>query len=169
MTRPLREAAPALAKSLYRRFGEDISNQLIAHFEEVQTRFGLDYPELEREEGVSFNPLQARLVSILFQMTSLSSPEVCIACADLPALDYGRIEDGSSEANQACRLLREKRCGEAVPTTLAAVYALDQLRHAHMRPLPSDFGSFLLACPALPQQLRLSVEKSYTRLHGNCQ
>jgi hypothetical protein len=168
---------PGLAASLGRLYGKDVVAQFAHDYCEAADRGGNTELGVAREEGVSFNPRIARVVSLVIQEHDKITPHVLrvVAYSTVP-LDGGVPAEVLSDVSAVRDVTLESpewiKC-------IALALMLDGARHLHMadigcaekeRMLASFASSALLAPDAgSPENLRLklihSIDTQRRRLH----
>ena len=161
----LTRECPGLASSLTRLYGREVAEDVAQYYAQVADLGGNNELGVVREEGVSFNPRIARLVSLMIQDCDEVTPRilratVCSALADdvevpqevLPDVVDIRAATPSSPAWVSC---------------IALAGMLDCVRHLHMTELPvvqketilTNVASspLLLSGGTSPENLRLKV------------
>jgi len=168
---------PGLAGSLGRLYGNDVVSQFAHDYCEAAARGGNAELGVAREDGVSFNPRIARVVSLVIQDSDDITPHVLRVAAysavpldgEIPAdlrSDVSAVRDVASESPEWIKCI-------------ALALMLDRARHLHMADIGFDekegiLGSFassaLLASDGgSPASLRLklihSIDMQRRRLH----
>ena len=161
----LTKKCPGLAGSLTRLYGRQVVEEFAHYYAEVADRGGNDELGVVREEGVSFNPRIARLVSLVIQECGEVTPHV------LRATVYSALPDHVDVPQEVLSDVRDIRAG--TPSTpawvscVALARMLDRVRHLHMADVPADQKEAILqdvaSSPLLlpggtsPESLRLKV------------
>jgi hypothetical protein len=168
---------PGLAGSLGRLYGKDVVAQFALDYCEAADLGGNVEFGVAREEGVSFNPRIARVVSLVMQDCDDITPHVLRVAAysavpldeEIPAdlrSDVSAVRDVASESPEWIKCI-------------ALALMLDRARHLHMADIGCDekermlasFASSALLAPdaGSPENLRLklihSIDMQRRRLH----
>lgn len=168
---------PGLAGSLGRLYGKDVVAQFAHDYCEAADHGGNAELGVAREEGVSFNPRVARVVSLVIQDYDNITPHVLRVVAystvpldgDVPVelrSDVSAVRDVTPESPKWIKCI-------------ALALMLDRVRHLHMADIGSDekermltsFGSSAILAPEAgsPENLRLklihSIDMQLRRLH----
>lgn len=168
---------PGLAGSLGRLYGKDVLAQFARDYCEAADRGGNAELGVAREEGVSFNPRIARVVSLVIQEYAHITPDLLrvVAYSTVP-LD-GEIPVELRSDISAVRDVTPERPEWIKCIALALM--LDRVRHLHMADIRSDekermltgFASSPILAPETgsPENLRLklihSIDMQRRRLH----
>jgi hypothetical protein len=161
----LTKECPGLAGSLTRLYGREVAEEFSQHYAEVADRGGNDELGVVREDGVSFNPRIARLVSLVIQDCDEVTPRV------LRATVYSALPDDVEVPQEVLSDVADIRgASRSSPVwilCIALARMLDCVRHLHMAELPTDRKEELLASVAssalllpggtTPENLRLKV------------
>ncbi|GEM_PF-6745197 len=105
-----------------------------------------DYPELTREEGVSFNPLAARLVDISVKM-GLSEDDITKL--------LGAAKNSSLTDLESIRIL---------PSHIASVWAIDALRHYRMAKLDFNGAKEIFALATSDHPMVTKAKAQYEKI-----
>jgi hypothetical protein len=168
---------PGLAGSLGRLYGKDVVAQFALDYCEAADLGGNVEFGVAREEGVSFNPRIARVVSLVIQDCANITPHVLrvVAYSTVPLdreipgdlrFDVSAVRDVASESPEWIKCI-------------ALALMLDRARHLHMADIGFDekegtlasFASSALLAPdaGSPESLRLklihSIDMQRRRLH----
>jgi hypothetical protein len=168
---------PGLAGSLGRLYGKDVVAQFAHDYCEAADRGGNADLGVAREEGVSFNPRIARVISLVIQEYAQITPEVLrVVAYSTVSLDQDVPAEVLSDVSAVRNVTPESpewiRC-------IALALMLDRVRHLHMADIRSDekermlaaFGSSPILAPEAgsPENLRLklihSIDMQRRRLH----
>jgi hypothetical protein len=128
-------------KSVLKRHLSD--NQTIL---DLAQSYPKDYPELSREEGVSFNPLSARLTDIAVRI-GLSEDQII------------ELLRGAKEAT-----LTKIDPIKKLPPELASVWVIDALRHFKMSGLDRIFAESILSIPTNNHPMILKAKEQYAKI-----
>jgi hypothetical protein len=156
---------PGLAGSLARLYGKEVAAEFAGYYCEVADRAGNDELGVVREEGVSFNPRIARVISLVVQDCSEVTPRVLRAAAYSTLPPHVEIPTDAYSDVVAVR--------EATPSSpewvscVALALMLDRIRHLHMADIAIGEKERILSnveCSPLltpgvgsPENLRLKV------------
>ena len=168
---------PGLAGSLGRLYGEQVTVQFAHDYCAAADQGGNDELGVAREEGVSFNPRIARVVSLVIQDCVEVTPHM------LRVVAYSTLaNDGETPPELRSELLAVRDVTETSPQwikCIALALMLDRVRHLHMATIDIDekeriltsFTSSALLGPGAgsPENLRLklihSIDMQRRRLH----
>lgn len=168
---------PGLAGSLGRLYGKDVLAQFAHDYCEAADRGGNVELGVAREEGVSFNPRIARVVSLVIQEYALITPDGLrvVAYSTVPLdgeipvelhSDVSSVRDVTPESPEWIKCI-------------ALALMLDRVRHLHMADIGSDekermlasfaFSAILAPEAGSPENLRVklihSIDMQRRRLH----
>lgn len=128
-------------KSVLKRHLSD--NEIILN---LAQSYPMDYPELSREEGVSFNPLSARLADIAVRV-GLSEEQII------------ELLRGAREAT-----LTKLDPIEKLPPELASVWVIDALRHFKMSGLDRKFAEPIFSIATNNHPMILKAREQYAKI-----
>lgn len=153
MDTSLQSLSPATYQMLLRTLGPSFLPELAAAFAEAVTLSGLDYPNLNREPGVNFNPLPARLPQILIRDGNETNSDLLTASLYLPAAQSQKLRPSPKNSAPISLALQTFSTPTHLLTQplarLLLAATLDELRHLH-----------LLNITPLEKQNRLTTLKS---------
>ena len=133
----MRTKAPGLTFKLERRFSAAIIDELDLHYTTVEAVGGNEEPGLTREEGVSFNPRLARVVSLLLEErgSEVTEHEVAAAMWSLVAKEVPELATLNPEVSDIVKKVRAYLLNGSSNASVAAIIGvreLDTIRHLHM-------------------------------------
>ncbi len=153
--------------SLGRLYGEEVVAQIGGDYCAAADRGGNVEPGLSREEGVSFNPRIARIVSLVMQDCEEVTPHM------LRVAVFSTLPDGATEGvpTELCKDVSEVRAAspESSPWIqgISLALYLDRIRHLHMVAMSDAeriaYVEYVKSSPLLsvrsgaPENLRLKV------------
>ena len=137
VTGRLAEECPGLAVLFGRYFDSATAETLAEDYFAAASRGGNHEDGVIREEGVSFNPRLARIVTVLLRDGGLRDPwMVRVAIYGAVSSTGGSLEGIDAQlTSDVALLMREPREGQPWYTTIALAYLLDRVRHLHMTTL----------------------------------
>ena len=161
----LTKECPGLAGSLTRLYGREVAEEFAKYYAQVADLGGNAELGVVREEGGSFNPRIARLVSLVIQDCDDVTPRV------LRAAVYSALPDDAEVPQAVCADVSDIRgatpSSPAWVSSVALARMLDRVRHLHMAELPADqkediltnvaSSSLLLPGGTSSENLRLKV------------
>jgi len=162
------QECPGLAGSLGRLYGLVVAEEFAHHYAVVADLGGNDELGVAREEGVSFNPRIARVLSLVIQYCDEITPHVLrvTAYSTLPV----DVEVPTEFRSDVVAVREATPLSPAWVSCITLALMLDRVRHLHMTEIPvgekesilSAVASSPLLTPGVgsPENLRLKV------LHG---
>ncbi|MEY4667921.1 MAG: hypothetical protein RL518_620 [Pseudomonadota bacterium] len=159
------QECPGLAGSVARLYGREVLAAFAQHYCAAADLGGNDELGVLREEGMSFNPRIARVVSLVIQECEEVTPAV------LKAAVYGTVPSTVALSSDILAEVREVRSPSPSSPTwakcIALVLMLDRVRHLHMADIPvqdketilaaAESSPLLAANGGAPQNIRLKV------------
>ena len=127
------QSSPGVAALIRRHLGDAAVAVLSEAYDRAESLGGNLERGVIREEGVSFNPRMARVLTILLQDGEVRS---------LPLLRYS-LQLGANKPQRESSEVGEG-FSDAERALIAVAYALDRVRHLHMTTLPRAERAALL-------------------------